>query len=276
MKFDNLSKAPFFHERKIKAKSLRLRLCQEKALTKLERLLGPAPPNKKFMIVMPTGTGKSLVISLAPFVLEAHKVLIIEPGKELAGQMTQDLQKEYTEGKVHTVGQTSVVVNKYDAGKSTVQLSSSDVVVTNVQALVDEHKGQLRANATQLISTLRPDLLIFDEGHHEQAGSYQRLIDEACKSEVGNGACKVILCTATPLRGDGKRFNLTRGASDDESFFYMYTRDEALKEKPKLIKTTEVRLAFELPAFRAPTLIQIMRLDCRLTQQRRAMTRRPP
>ena len=43
------SKAPFFHERKIKAKSLRLRLCQEKALTKLERLLGPAPPNKKFM-----------------------------------------------------------------------------------------------------------------------------------------------------------------------------------------------------------------------------------
>ena len=57
------------------------------SLEKMYKNLLPAPPGTRFLVVMPTGTGKTVVIALSPFILKAQKTLIVCPGKELTRQV---------------------------------------------------------------------------------------------------------------------------------------------------------------------------------------------
>ena len=54
-----------------------LRVPQMEALTKMTRVLNNAGGGSRFLIVLPTGLGKSAVIALAPFCLGASRVLCI-------------------------------------------------------------------------------------------------------------------------------------------------------------------------------------------------------
>jgi len=111
-----------------------------------------------------------------------------------------------------------------------------DVMTTNVQALVKprnqgtnkEEKLALTANAFSLLCHLKPDLIIIDEGHHFPAGSWELI--SAATMEV-NPACKFVLLTATPKRGDGAQYNLVRVAQPEDCFFYLYSRKDAIREK---------------------------------------------
>ncbi|KAL3928367.1 MAG: hypothetical protein SGPRY_002417 [Prymnesium sp.] len=199
----------------------KLREHQKNMLLQIFKVLRPAHGHEKFMVIMPTGTGKTRVIALAPFMLGSEKVLVIVPGLTLVAQLKKELISTYRmcmqnskTPNVETVTSTS-----WDA-----DVDVTDIIVANVQCLVDEHKQTMRHKGEKIVSKFNPDLIIFDEGHHEEARSYKRLMEF-------NQNCKAVLCTATPQRGDGKRFGLTRTeGGPDRAFYRSYSRREALKE----------------------------------------------
>ena len=56
-----------------------LRTCQEECLNQLRQTMRYSDVSD-FLVVMPTGTGKTVVMALAPFALNVrHKVLILTP-----------------------------------------------------------------------------------------------------------------------------------------------------------------------------------------------------
>ena len=202
-----------------------LRLPQQEALLKMQRIMEPAK-SESFMTILPTGCGKTAIIALAPFVMEASRVLIIAPGLTIASQIVEELAHFYSND--HPVGreaQISATSDLYSSDKARLTTNKSsihkaDVVATNIQALMRSKKTadgekvfEVSPGGEKLLNggEKKFDLIIIDEGHHMPATSWsvvkQALIDMAEKADT---CCKFILLTATPARGDGQYFNLTK------------------------------------------------------------------
>jgi primosomal protein N' len=72
-----------------------LRIPQHEALGKLREQLFDRQQNE-FWVCMPTGSGKTLVLSLAPFMLNIERVLVLTPGVQIANQDFENLAATYT------------------------------------------------------------------------------------------------------------------------------------------------------------------------------------
>ena len=111
--------------------ALQLREPQSASLLKMCRFLEPAEGGEKFLVVLPTGCGKTLVMSLAPFILDAGKVLIILPNVTIKDQIVREITRHYH--STHSVGKTTgahVSVQAYDGKNSKLE---ADVILTNIQ-----------------------------------------------------------------------------------------------------------------------------------------------
>ena len=85
--------------------ALQLREPQSASLLQMRRSLEPAEGGEKFLVVLPTGCGKTLVMSLAPIILDAGKVLIILPNVTIKVQIVREITRHYQ--KTHSVGKTT-------------------------------------------------------------------------------------------------------------------------------------------------------------------------
>jgi superfamily II DNA or RNA helicase len=95
----------------------------------------------------------------------------------------------------------------------------ANIVVAHIQALIKRRSRKQErdvASVYPLMEDWVPDLVIVDEGHHKPADSWELIWDEAKRK---NPNVKLLALTATPQRGDGKRFGLK---SVDQ--FYLYER----------------------------------------------------
>lgn len=149
-------------------------------------------------IVLPVGCGKSGCITLAPFAFRANRTLVVAPGTRIAEQLHRDfdptrpdmfyikcaiLQGQPYPEPVEIRGTTT---NRGD-------LDEADVVITNIQQLQGDNNRWLTKLPNDFF-----DLILFDEGHHSVAATWETL-----KQHFPNA--RIVNFSATPLRADGQR-----------------------------------------------------------------------
>lgn len=155
----------------------------------------------KTLLVLPTGTGKTIVFSAVTeeCVRQGKRVLILAHRGELLAQAADKLYK--------TTGLKSAV----EKAEQSCLGSFYRVTVGSVQTLMREKR--LKGFAANYFDTI-----IIDEAHHAISESYQNVLRHF-------PAAKVLGVTATPDRGDMKDLG-----SVFESLAYEYTLPQAIKE----------------------------------------------
>src|SRR3989338_2623122 len=68
-----------------------LRKCQREAYSKILEHFSKPQAERSILVQLPTGTGKSALIAIAPFGLAKKKVLVLTPNVKLAKQIESDL-----------------------------------------------------------------------------------------------------------------------------------------------------------------------------------------
>ena len=148
-------------------------------------------------ILLPVGCGKSGCITLAPFAFRATRTLVVAPGVKISQQLQADFDpsrqnmfyikcgvldgQPYPE-PVEIRGRTT---NRAD-------LEEADVVLTNIQQLQGQDNRWLQNLPDDFF-----DLILFDEGHHNVARSWNTL-------KAKFPAAQVVSFSATPCRADGQ------------------------------------------------------------------------
>jgi superfamily II DNA or RNA helicase len=147
-------------------------------------------------VVLPVGCGKSGTIAISPFAFKSKRTLVVAPNLNIAGQLLKDFDPAnaemfYQKAKVIGAPFPEPVEIR---GKTTNRgdLDSADVVVTNIQQLQGEENRWLQALSADYF-----DLILFDEGHHNVAASWDLL-----KSKFP--AARIVNFSATPMRSDGQ------------------------------------------------------------------------
>ncbi len=156
---------------------------------------------KKTLLVLPTGTGKTIVFSklIEDRVRQGERGLILAHRGELLDQAADKLQQSTGLGCAIEKAEESCLDSWYR------------VAVGSVQSLMREKR----------LSQFSPDyfdFIVVDEAHHCLSDSYQRVLNYFTDANV-------LGVTATPDRGD--RRNL---GSYFESLAYEYTLPKAIKE----------------------------------------------
>jgi len=156
---------------------------------------------KKTLLVLPTGTGKTIVFSkvIEDRVREGERVLVLAHRSELLDQAADKLYKS-----------TGLMTATEKAEESSIG-SWFRVVVGSVQTLMREKRlAQFPADHFGSI--------IVDEAHHCISDSYQRVLQHFSDANV-------LGVTATPDRGDMRNLG-----SYFESLAYEYTLPRAIKD----------------------------------------------
>ncbi|EAN6186104.1 TPA: DEAD/DEAH box helicase [Salmonella enterica subsp. enterica serovar Muenchen] len=153
--------------------------------------------NKEALVVLPTGTGKSGLISIAPFGVARKKVLIITPGlitKDSIRKTQEVLANNFWVNFDIVFSSKEIpIVNEYSADLSDEHLLSSHIVYSNIQKV-----ASTRDNA--LINRVPSDffdLIIIDEAHHAPAQSWRDTLRYFSNA-------KILHVTGTPYRGDNQ------------------------------------------------------------------------
>lgn len=157
--------------------------------------------HKKTLLVLPTGTGKTIVFSkiIEECVRRGERVLILAHRGELLDQAADKLEKS-----------TGLVTAKEKAEETSVG-SWARVVVGSVQSMAQAKR----------LSRFKPDhfgAIIVDEAHHILSNTYQTVLNHFHEANI-------LGVTATPDRGDMKNLG-----QFFESLAYEYSLPKAIKE----------------------------------------------
>lgn len=160
-------------------------------------------PNGEALVVLPTGTGKSGLISIAPFGVADNRVLIITPGlvtKDSISKTQESLKDNFWINYDIIFGLNNTpIVNEYTNEISDEHLFSSNIIYSNIQKIISNSSNCLINRVPKNFF----DLIIIDESHHSAASSWEQVLEyfkEAKKLHV----------TGTPYRGDGQDIPGTR------------------------------------------------------------------
>ncbi len=184
-----------------------------------------AKGNQKTLLVLPTGTGKTIVFSklTEDLVRGGERVLILAHRGELLEQAADKMAQA-----------TGLKCAVEKAENSSLD-SWYRVVVGSVQSL-------MRETRLEQFASDHFDTIIVDEAHHCISDSYQRVLNYFDQA-------KVLGVTATPDRGDMRNLG-----SYFDSLAYEYTLPKAIKEgylSP--IKAQTIPLTLDLSAVRQQT-----------------------
>ena len=181
---------------KIKANP-KLRLPQQEAYAALSDFAVIANDEREAGIVLPVGCGKSGCITLAPFAFRSHRTLVVAPGVKIAEQLNRDFDPSQPDMFFIKCGVLEdppfpepVYLRGTLANRS--DLDEAHVVITNIQ--------QLQGQQNKWLSSLPDDyfeLILFDEGHHSVAETYERL-------RLKFPEARIVNFSATPRRADGQ------------------------------------------------------------------------
>lgn len=175
-----------------------LRIPQREGYDRIAKHFASENSEREVGIVLPVGCGKSGLIALSPFALKSGRTLVIAPNLKIAEQ----LRKEFTPSNLKAFYFKCKVIDAKEfpepceiRGKKTNMgdLEGADVVITNIQQLQGEENKWL----TQLGEDFF-DLILFDEGHHNVAESWDMLREKFPRARIVN-------FSATPLRADGQK-----------------------------------------------------------------------
>lgn len=153
--------------------------------------------NKEALVVLPTGTGKSGLISIAPFGVAHKKVLIITPGLITKDSIrkTQEVLADnfWVNFDIVFSSKDIPIVNEYSADLSEEHLLSSHIVYSNIQKVTSTRDNAL----INRVPSDFFDLIIIDEAHHAPAQSWRDTLHYFSNA-------KILHVTGTPYRGDNQ------------------------------------------------------------------------
>lgn len=157
----------------------------------------PDESEREVGIVLPVGCGKSGCITLAPFAFRSNRTLVIAPSVPIAGQLAADFDPSnaamfYQKCHVLAGGPYPEPVEIRGTATNRADLDEAHVVITNIQQLQGDGNRWLQALPADYF-----DLILFDEGHHSVAATW-----EALKARFPGA--RIVNFSATPLRADGQ------------------------------------------------------------------------
>ncbi|MGH9967253.1 MAG: DEAD/DEAH box helicase [Pyrinomonadaceae bacterium] len=176
----------------------RLRTPQREAYAEMARFAADSGEQEREIgIVLPVGCGKSGCITLTPFAFRASRTLVIAPSVPIAQQLRDDfdparpdmfyikcdvLQGQPYPEPVEIRGMTTNIAD----------LEEADIVITNIHQLQGADNRWLQDLPDDFF-----DLILFDEGHHSVAESWNALRATFPRARIVN-------FSATPSRADGQ------------------------------------------------------------------------
>jgi DNA or RNA helicases of superfamily II len=149
-------------------------------------------------IILPVGCGKSGLISVTPYALQAQRVLVIAPGTRIRDQLGADMKSN---SDTNFYERCSVLPSSVDYPETVVvasgtvnhdDIANADIVVSNIQQIAGEENRWLDEFEDNFF-----DLILVDEGHHNAATSWQQVFNRFPNARVIN-------FSATPTRSDGR------------------------------------------------------------------------
>ena len=174
----------------------RLRTPQIEAYLKIKTFFC-VPENKEALVVLPTGTGKSGLISIAPFGTCSGRVLIVTPGLVTKDSIRKTQEALYDNFWINFDvlfnHQDLPITVEYSTGLLRQHLDDSNIVYSNIQQLTNGRGASL----IDEVSSDYFDLIIVDEAHHAPADSWKQLLGYF-------GSAKKLFVTGTPYRGDNQ------------------------------------------------------------------------
>lgn len=187
--------------------------------------------HRESLIVMPTGTGKTGVMSILPFGISNGKVLIITPGKIVSKTVFKSMdsirmpEQTFWYKQQIIIDRKSLPISYLYQGfnpenleeKNNIKnkLDASDIIITNVHKIGSSSD---EVNLMKLVPEDYFDMIIIDEAHHFKASMWQEALDYF-------KATKVIKLTATPFRSDKQSI-----ISHDYDLIFEYTLGEAIND----------------------------------------------
>lgn len=150
------------------------------------------------LVVLPTGTGKTGLMGIAPYDISNGRVLIITPQTVIRDSVLGSLDPLYPKNfwlftRVFDNYSELPTVIEYERSLTDEVIQSADIVILNV------HKLQERLDSS-LLKRVEPeffDFIIIDEAHHSEATTWKRALTYF-------NYAKVLKVTGTPFRSDGK------------------------------------------------------------------------
>ena len=149
------------------------------------------------MVVLPTGTGKSGLISIAPYGVSRKRVLVITPSLVTKKSVIKTLHplddNFWVNYDVLFDPEDLPVVEEYEPDMLQRSLDRSNFIVASVHKLYKD-------NRNSLLSRVDPDffdMIIIDEAHHSVAQTWVNVLDYFRNT-------KKLHLTGTPYREDGQ------------------------------------------------------------------------
>ncbi|SCY26700.1 DEAD/DEAH box helicase [Alkaliphilus peptidifermentans] len=168
--------------------------------------------SKVAIIVMPTGSGKTAVLIMTPYVLEAKKILVVTPSRLVRNQITEEYSTLDTLIRINVLPNSIKKPKVFEMKKLFTEdqensINIADVVVATPQA------GLSISNVESFKRKF--DLVLIDEAHHVPAKTWTEILENMNES-------KKVLFTATPFRMDNKTIK--------GNFIYNYPLSQAYKD----------------------------------------------
>jgi superfamily II DNA or RNA helicase len=148
-------------------------------------------------LVLPTGTGKTAVMTALPFALRSERPLIVVPSDLIRRQVAREFSTLRVLRSQNVIAtetprlKVKAVQNRLSSIDDWRALSAYDVIVATPQCVSPHYSGVSVPPAGYI------DLVVVDEAHHSAAATWSELLDAI--------DAKKALLTATPFRTDGKR-----------------------------------------------------------------------
>jgi superfamily II DNA or RNA helicase len=177
----------------------KIRTPQKEAYAALMEFAASGDPTlREVGIILPVGCGKSGTITLTPFAFKATRTLVIAPGLNIADQLQKEFNPAqpdmfYVKCNVLDGQPYPEPVEIRGTSSNVADLKEADVVITNIAQL----QGGSANRWLQQLSNDFFDLILFDEGHHNVAASWEGL-------RAHFPAAKIVNFSATPARADGQ------------------------------------------------------------------------
>ncbi|MED4569648.1 DEAD/DEAH box helicase family protein [Brevibacillus agri] len=200
-----------------------LRLPQRIAHTRLKEAFIQDPESHK-MIVLPTGTGKTGLIAIAPYEISDGRVLVITPNLVIREGISEAFdtrvfsnfwQKRNViidEEKLPSVYRYAGFATPTDKRRVLRLLEGSDIVIANIQKVYSTTSKKALVN---ILDKDFFDMIIIDEAHHSAAESWLKTLEHFT-------AKKIVKLTATPFRSDLKEL--------DGEIIYQYELADAISD----------------------------------------------
>jgi len=155
--------------------------------------------NEPALVVMPTGSGKTAVMTLLAFGLVRERLLVIAPNRFIVGQIAKEFESfEVARDVGSLVGDLEtpnvhIIEHQLNSEETWSNLRAFDVVVSTPNCVSPKFKGVCLPPEGQVLF----DTVFFDEVHHLPAPTWEGVRDVFLDA-------RIVGFTATPYRKDKK------------------------------------------------------------------------